>query len=737
VNLFSKLSISLLLFFTWVIFYAPKTLAQTGASSGGTGDILVENWNNTFLYNSKLQPTRLYDEFDSAPAGEIKFWTRSLSIDGCFSQSKIVDGTCATKDPSKDQSYYGPLVNNKGVGIDIVDHEGRKVNRYWIQQDTGHSHGSRLNARYDFLANYPNRRIYARYYMKFPKLLPVATSGGSWMSIGVEMKAHGWNTNATIQHNYDRSHQGWIGSRFIPVTFTPFRFQENRWYRMDVIWDMLPTGGKWEAFIDGAKWGEGTGQLAQSNGYGLWIFNLYGDMFQNQIRGEMYLGDVILSTKPIDNTALATPSPTPTPVPVDNGNYSKLIPVSVTATSSQTGYGPENTIDGDLNTRWSACGIGETIIYDLGAVKTVSHTNIAFYLASTQVALFDIEVSTDNASWTKVISGQSLTNTLGLQKFDFPDTSARYVRIVGKGNLTTDASCWNSYTEVESYGLSNNVPSQSPTPSATPVQSTTPTATAVSIASTSSWYSTFDSSTAITSPLVGSSGRLSGATLTTGKVGNGIAITSSGQYVAIPSSGSFNKAKGTLEFWIKPNWSHNDGVPHGIFSDNVGAIHLIKETNNNLRFYVSQGTTYPDVKVSAANYSFTAGTWYKIKLQWDDQASKSEQLKIFINGTEPAHTDGTDDLDSTKYNFGSEMILGSAGANNANAVIDEVRVSNSVAAWKTGDANEDGVVNGKDYVKWLNNYNVSVATRHFGGDFNEDGVVNGKDYVSWLNNFEK
>lgn len=131
-------------------------------------------------------------------------------------------------------------------------------------------------------------------------------------------------------------------------------------------------------------------------------------------------------------------------------SLSKLLPVSVEA-SSHDGNLPENTLDGNSSTRWSACGVGETITYDLGSTKTVSHVNIAFYLSASQIAKFDIEVSDDKSNWTQVFSGQSSTST-NLQKFDFTDTNARYVRIVGNGNLTASDSCWNSYTELEIYG---------------------------------------------------------------------------------------------------------------------------------------------------------------------------------------------------------------------------------------------------------------------------------------------
>lgn len=52
-----------------------------------------------------------------------------------------------------------------------------------------------------------------------------------------------------------------------------------------------------------------------------------------------------------------------------------------------------------------------------------------------------------------------------------------------------------------------------------------------------------------------------------------------------------------------------------------------------------------------------------------------------------------------------------------------------------GDANNDGKVDGEDYIIWLNNYNAQTSNGASDGDFNSDGFVDGVDYVIWLNNY--
>jgi hypothetical protein len=54
---------------------------------------------------------------------------------------------------------------------------------------------------------------------------------------------------------------------------------------------------------------------------------------------------------------------------------------------------------------------------------------------------------------------------------------------------------------------------------------------------------------------------------------------------------------------------------------------------------------------------------------------------------------------------------------------------------KQGDANNDGKVDGIDFVIWLSNYNKVVLNGASQGDFNRDGKVDGVDYAIWLSHY--
>ncbi|WP_430972034.1 polysaccharide lyase family 8 super-sandwich domain-containing protein [Sunxiuqinia rutila] len=125
------------------------------------------------------------------------------------------------------------------------------------------------------------------------------------------------------------------------------------------------------------------------------------------------------------------------------------LPIVAVTASSDDGNMPGNTIDDNLNTRWSALGDNEWIRYDLGSVNKLMKASIAWYKGNERTSSFDIEVSLDGINWINVYSGVSRGTTLEQEDYDITDTYARYFRIVGHGNSN---SMWNSITETDIFG---------------------------------------------------------------------------------------------------------------------------------------------------------------------------------------------------------------------------------------------------------------------------------------------
>lgn len=126
------------------------------------------------------------------------------------------------------------------------------------------------------------------------------------------------------------------------------------------------------------------------------------------------------------------------------------VPVTAVTASGVDGTNvPENTLDGKLDTRWSAFGNGQWIQYDLGQTRQLGYVEIAFFNGDGRKTYFDVQVSNDGAAWRTVYGGESSGTSRDLEAFDFASAQARYVRVVGYGST---ANMWNSLTEVVLHG---------------------------------------------------------------------------------------------------------------------------------------------------------------------------------------------------------------------------------------------------------------------------------------------
>lgn len=111
---------------------------------------------------------------------------------------------------------------------------------------------------------------------------------------------------------------------------------------------------------------------------------------------------------------------------------------------------PEQTMDGDLSTRWSSDRIGTAIDYYFGRDGATFNTvSIALASGDERTTDFAISISNDGETWTKIHEGKSPGNTLEMVNYDVGNRKAKYVRIEGFGN--SDGSKWFSVSEVSFY----------------------------------------------------------------------------------------------------------------------------------------------------------------------------------------------------------------------------------------------------------------------------------------------
>ncbi len=133
--------------------------------------------------------------------------------------------------------------------------------------------------------------------------------------------------------------------------------------------------------------------------------------------------------------------------PLEITESEKPTEISVSANTAQGPNVAANTLDGDLNTRWSALGKGHWLQLDLKDIVSVEAVRIAWYQGQARTADFAIQTSLDGNNWTQVYRGESSGKTAGLEEYPV-SASGRYVRIVCYGN---SLHSWNAITEVEIY----------------------------------------------------------------------------------------------------------------------------------------------------------------------------------------------------------------------------------------------------------------------------------------------
>ncbi|MGA9943057.1 MAG: Ig-like domain-containing protein, partial [Nitrososphaeraceae archaeon] len=142
------------------------------------------------------------------------------------------------------------------------------------------------------------------------------------------------------------------------------------------------------------------------------------------------------------------------------------VPISAaTANGAQSTNPASEAVDNDAATRWSNEGLGSWIRLDLGSQKTVCSVDISWFNGNQRVNTFEIAVSNDGNTFTKIFSSKSSGTTTAAEKYDVPDSQGRYVKITVTGNTQSD---WVSINEIDVFGTSSTpLPSDTTKPTVT------------------------------------------------------------------------------------------------------------------------------------------------------------------------------------------------------------------------------------------------------------------------------
>jgi hypothetical protein len=135
----------------------------------------------------------------------------------------------------------------------------------------------------------------------------------------------------------------------------------------------------------------------------------------------------------------------------------------VTYSSQQSGNEADHTVDGDLNTRWSAydSNYPQWVQVDLGQTYSVNKTEIDPY--NDRAYQYKIETSTDDINYTLAVDQTNNTTGGSLLTDTFTDVDARYVRLTVTG-VHNCSGCWAGINEFRVFeGIASEPDTEAPT----------------------------------------------------------------------------------------------------------------------------------------------------------------------------------------------------------------------------------------------------------------------------------
>ena len=126
---------------------------------------------------------------------------------------------------------------------------------------------------------------------------------------------------------------------------------------------------------------------------------------------------------------------------------------NIQTSGSQSGFPPSNVDDKNLDTLWSTYGLGSWIQLDLGSAKKICSVDIAWYKGNQRQTNFVVSTSSDGVAFTDKLTGKSSGTTLDPEKYGFPLTDTRYIKVTVNGNTQ------NNYASLTELHVFNSTPS--------------------------------------------------------------------------------------------------------------------------------------------------------------------------------------------------------------------------------------------------------------------------------------
>lgn len=102
---------------------------------------------------------------------------------------------------------------------------------------------------------------------------------------------------------------------------------------------------------------------------------------------------------------------------------------AIVTASSNDGNMPANTVDGDLESRWSSLDMGEWICFAFTAPQTITGVSIASWLGDQRRSFFAVDISQDGTTWVRIYLGAGSGETSSLESHVFTEEDREFVPI--------------------------------------------------------------------------------------------------------------------------------------------------------------------------------------------------------------------------------------------------------------------------------------------------------------------
>ena len=135
--------------------------------------------------------------------------------------------------------------------------------------------------------------------------------------------------------------------------------------------------------------------------------------------------------------------------------------LAASASAAQQGHPPQNAVDGDRQTRWSAPGLGSFLQLELTCLSTLKELESLWHKGETRASRFEVLTSLDGQTWQLALEAIAPPSEGAVRHALTPPVQARWVRWVNRGN---DLNDYISLSELILFGSEDNCERPETTP---------------------------------------------------------------------------------------------------------------------------------------------------------------------------------------------------------------------------------------------------------------------------------